>query len=169
MGVGSPGPIWRPLAVVVVGVIAASALVVGCGSDGAEAPRDSTGQVLAPTTVDALDIHVADCFNNPGAESVEQVTVVPCDEPHDFEVFYSFQLDDGPYPGDEEVQKEWFDGCLAEFEAFVGTKFDESALDVSAIYPTEQTWNDLKDREVLCSVTAIDGTRRTGTARNARI
>ncbi len=144
-------------------------VLIGCGSERAEPPRDSTGQVLAPTAVYALDIHVADCFNSPGAESVEQVTVVPCGEPHDFEAFYSFQLDDGPYPGDDAVQKQWFDGCLAQFESFVGTKFDESALDVSAIYPTERTWNDLKDREVLCSVTAIDGIRRTGTARNAGI
>ncbi len=151
-----------------VGVTALAA-VAACGSDAAEPPRDPDGQVLGPTTVDALDIHLADCFNNPGAESVEQVMVVPCSEPHDFEVFYSFQLADGPYPGDDEVQKQWFDGCLAEFESFVGTKFDESALDVSAIYPTEQTWNDLKDREVLCSVTAIDGSRRTGSARNAGI
>ena len=51
----------------------------------------------------------------------------------------------------------------------MGRKFDESALDVSAIYPTEQTWNELKDREVLCSITAIDGQKRTGSARDAGI
>ncbi|MEZ5410974.1 MAG: septum formation family protein [Acidimicrobiales bacterium] len=165
---GSLGPKWRSFTKLAAGVAVLVALA-GCGSDRGEPPRDSTGQVLAPTTVDALDIHLADCFNNPGVESVEEVMVVPCAEPHDFEVFHSFQLADGPYPGDDKVQDEWFKGCLAEFEAFVGTKFDESALDVSAIYPTEQTWNELEDREVLCSVTAIDGTRRTGSARNAGI
>jgi len=168
VGVGCLGPKWRSFTKLAVGAVAL-AVLAGCGSTNAEPERDSTGQVLAPTTVDAIDIHLADCFNNPGAESVEEVMVVPCAEPHDFEVFHSFELEDGHYPGDDAVQEEWFKGCLAEFEAFVGTAFDESALDVSAIYPTEQTWNELEDREVLCSVTAIDGTRRTGSARNARI
>lgn len=168
-GVGYVGRRLRSFAMAAVGVWLTVGLAA-CGSDGtAEPPRDSTGQVIAPAEVDALDIHLADCFNNPGLDSVEQVMVVPCSEPHDFEVFFSFELPDGPYPGDDAIETTWFDGCLAEFEPFVGRKFDESALDVSAIYPTEQTWNELKDREVLCSITAIDGQKRTGSARGAGI
>lgn len=97
------------------------------------------------------------------------MTVVPCSEPHTFEVFHSFDVTDGPYPGLEAMTSLWMNGCLARFEAFVGKPFEESALDISAIYPTELTWTRFDDREILCSVTAIDGEPLTGSARNSGI
>lgn len=114
--------------------------------------------------VQAFDLQLGDCFNAPGSEEVERVTVVDCVEGHDFEIFHTFELADGPYPGAESLEDQWIQGCLARFEGFVGSTFDESMLDISAIFPTSESWNELGDREVLCSVTAVDGTPRTASA-----
>lgn len=121
--------------------------------------------------VKALELEVGSCFNEAGPESetVLTVIVVPCEEPHLFEVYHSFELEDGPYPGDESVEDRWIAGCLAEFEAFVGMSFDESELDISGIFPTEDTWVGVGDREVLCSVTPVDGEPRSGSARGSGI
>lgn len=126
--------------------------------------------------VEALELEVSNCFNQPGSEdssgggvTVLTVMVVECSEAHDFEIYHSFDLEDGSFPGEEAVEELWIAGCLAEFESFVGISFDASELDISAIYPTRDTWEDLGDREVLCSVTAVNGEPRSGSASGSRI
>lgn len=114
--------------------------------------------------MEAFDLQLGDCFNAPGTAEVERVTVVGCSDEHQFEIFHTFELEDGPYPGAEQLEDEWIQGCLTRFEAFVGATFDESTLDISAIFPTRESWNELGDREVLCSVTTVDGSSRTSSA-----
>jgi len=116
--------------------------------------------------IEAIELEVGDCFNEAVEESltVQSVMVVPCEEEHDFEVYYAFDLEDGAYPGVAGIEDLWIAGCLDRFEGFVGLPFDESVLDISAIFPTEETWNGLDDREVVCSVTAVDRVPRTGSA-----
>ena len=46
----------------------------------------------------------------------------------------------------------------------------ESIFECSgAISPSEGSWDELDDREVLCLISNYDGTMKTGTAKNARI
>ncbi|MEM9131664.1 MAG: septum formation family protein [Actinomycetota bacterium] len=135
---------------------------------------------LTTRDVEAFDLQIGYCFNSPGGDDeetttteagegseVERVTVVSCGDAHDFEIFHTFELDDGTYPAPEELENLWIQGCLARFEDFVGSSFDESMLDISAIFPTERSWDELGDREVLCSVTAVDGEPRAGSARGS--
>lgn len=121
--------------------------------------------------VEAIELEVGDCFNETveKSQTVESVMVVSCDEAHDFEVYHAFDLEDGPYPGVEVVEDLWIAGCLDRFEDFVGVSFDASVLEISGIFPTEETWVALGDREVACSVTAVDGEPRTGSAAGAGI
>lgn len=116
--------------------------------------------------IEAIELKVGDCFNEAVEESltVQSVMVVPCEEEHDFEVYHAFDLEDGAYPGVAGIEDLWIAGCLDRFEGFVGLPFDESVLDISAIFPTEETWNGLDDREVVCSVTAVDRAPRAGSA-----
>lgn len=154
---------------VLAAVLAASA---GCSLTDTGPERDASGALIESGEVEALDLQVGDCFNGPGAgggETVLTVMVVPCDELHEFEVYHAFDLEDGDYPGTDAVQELWIAGCLSEFEGFVGMPFDQSELDISGIFPTAETWNELDDREVLCSVTAVSGEPRTGSAERARI
>jgi hypothetical protein len=132
--------------------------------------RDAAGQVIEAGELDAFDLQVGDCFNNdPDSNAVGEVMAVPCTTLHDFEVYHTFNLSDGEYPGADALKNAWTQGCLAEFESFIGISFDQSSLQVSGIYPTEATWNEVDDREVLCSVTALDGSPREGSARGSRL
>ena len=114
--------------------------------------------------MEAFELRVGDCFNDSGTSEVRTVEVVPCTTGHDFEVYHEFELPDGSFPGQAAIEQAWVEGCLAEFESFVGVGFDESMLDISAVFPTEASWGQLDDRVVLCSVTAVDGVRRTSSA-----
>ena len=144
----------------------AGGLLAGCGLFDSDGPkRDESGQVIESGTVEAFDLQLGDCFNDPGSAEVEQVIVVPCRLEHDFEVYHLFELADGPYPGADVLEDQWIEGCLAEFEPFVGVAFDASELDISAIFPTAQSWEEVDDREILCSVTAVSGVPRTASAR----
>ena len=137
-------------------------IVAGCGLLDDE---------LAPGEVETLDLQLGDCFVNPGADRVvTTVQLVPCDEPHDYEVFHIFELEDqDAYPGDSALQQQWTAGCLQQFEEFVGVPFDVSAIEISGIYPTAETWESIDDREVICSVTRVDGEPLVGSARGIGI
>jgi hypothetical protein len=160
-------------------------LLVGCTDD---APaRDESGQVIEAGALRVFDLQVGDCFNghesdggdedaaaddeadDAGDDDVNTVTVVPCSELHEFEVYHLFQLADGEYPGPDAIEVSWTQGCLAEFENFIGISFDQSLLQISAIYPNEDTWDRAGDREVVCSVTALDGSPRQGSAQSSRL
>ncbi|MGF1599572.1 MAG: septum formation family protein [Acidimicrobiales bacterium] len=137
---------------------------VSCTSDdGPE--RDAEGAVVTGGSLEAADLRVGDCFNGSEGEAVTTVDVVPCGDEHEFELYHRFDLPDGDYPGSEALEDRWLQGCLAEFEAFVGVSFDESMLDISGIIPTERTWTELDDREVLCSVTPLDDSPLVGSVR----
>ncbi len=131
-------------ALAVVGAVGVSASMAACG-----------GQVATA--------EVGACVNTSDLSGGEitEIPTVDCSEEHDAQIFHVFDMDDGDYPGDDAVQTAAQDGCLAEFEPFVGTAYEDSALDFSFIYPTEQTWTQADDREVLCVLYSMDGSTTT--------
>ena len=155
---------------------AAAALVAllaltGCSDDGPEATRDEAGAVATQGSVDALDVAVGDCVNDPeGIDSeegavFESIEAVPCDQPHDNEIYHQFDLPEGDWPGEDALFEQAGQGCEAEFAAFVGLGYDESALDIAPITPVEESW-DQGDREVSCAVYDPAG-QTTGTLKGA--
>ena len=59
---------------------------------------------------------MGDCFDQPPDGNIQEVAGVPCDEPHDTEVYAKFDMeggDDAPYPGDAAVQRCADDGTWA--------------------------------------------------------
>jgi hypothetical protein len=142
--------------------------VLGDEDEGGSTSTTDAGQ---PAT--AFDVAEGDCLNLPdGTDTTEVFTVrtVPCDEPHDIEV-YALVLHPGEagaaYPGDDEVSGFADDECLARFADFVGVAYEDSALDVFYLYPQEESWTKLDDREVACGVVAVDGSPLTGTMRGS--
>ncbi len=120
--------------------------------------RDDSGEVTAASTEDVFSLAVGDCLNSAElGETVEQVPFIPCDEPHDSEVYAQTLLTEDAYPGDDVVAAEADEFCYGEFEAFVGMAYDDSELDYFPMYPLEQGWNEIGDREVLCLVYDYDG------------
>jgi hypothetical protein len=148
---------------------------VGVPSDSSVGSEDPAGSSAPPTSsapVEAEDtsvftLELGQCFDDEVIEGeVQEVPIVPCDQPHDNEVYAIFDLEGGSaYPGDDVVQQQAGEGCLAEFEPFVGLDYQSSVLDASFLSPTEQGWVELGDREVVCYVFRVDLQKVTGTLR----
>jgi hypothetical protein len=153
-----------------VGGAVAGLGVVGLGYAGIagqdNTTRDESGAIISEGEVGAFRIQLGDCLNGLSGGLVESVEGVPCSEPHSEEVYHAFNLDegDGTFPGDEVVGTAADEGCYAAFEPFVGTTFEESEYGFSSLTPSEESWDELDDREVLCLIANYDGTPKTGSA-----
>ncbi len=140
----SRGHGWRaawPLGLAVVVALS------GCASQG---PRDSAGQVTAPAPVDAFSLQVGDCTGPLTTGTVEKVPLLPCGQPHSWEVFAATELGGDDYPGAGAVEDEAEEFCQARFKKFVGVSVAKSDYDLNVLQPTKQTWNSAGDRAVTC-------------------
>jgi hypothetical protein len=102
---------------------------------------------------------VGDCITNEIAgSSISEFDTVECTEPHTAELIHKFDLPDGDFPGQEEIGTAVAEGCQGSaFEDYVGTPYAESEIYVFPVTPTEETWNEADDREVLCFGGLQDG------------
>ncbi|AEF41142.1 hypothetical protein AS9A_2695 [Hoyosella subflava DQS3-9A1] len=145
---------------------AAPLAAISCSAGGGDATDDaeptSPGAATAEhdagtREVSEFDVQVGDCLLGPEEASTPgTVAVVPCDEPHQQEIFAIYQLDGTEFPGDNEVQETARDGCRDEFQAFTGTEEESSKYVLNFLYPTEVTWAG-GDREVVCMILDPDG------------
>lgn len=131
-------------ALAVVGAVGVSASLAACGS------QVATAEVGACVNTSDME-----------GEEITEIPTVDCSEEHDAQVFHVFDLEDGDFPGDEAVDAAADEGCLGQFETFVGTPYEESALDYAYIQPTQETWDQADDREILCVMFAMDGSTTT--------
>lgn len=152
---GNPIPFMDRFGAAVLVLLVAAGIAYGYLS---QAGRDDSGVVVRSGTIDAFDIRIGDCYDDSeaanGEEAVEisGVFVRPCAEPHDYEVFAVFDLELASYPGGDAVSEMAWDGCLAQFEPFVGRDYETSSLDIQWLSPTAESWSALNDREVVCAV-----------------
>ena len=128
-------------------------------------------QPVAGADQSVFELAVGTCFNDPGsAEEIQSVGSVPCETPHDNEVFALVDFPAGPddaFPGREALSTFGDEQCQgAQFEDYVGVPYAESRYFATQLTPTEGSWEQ-GDREVVCllydSTTQITGTVR-GTA-----
>ena len=150
----------------------------GCASVASLAPSAGDGAASVAASAPAAPIEVAkllvgDCFDNLGdadVASVATVTLVPCTEPHAFEVFATFDLPIGSYPGDDgilAIVAAAEDGCGSRFEAFTGSAYDGSQLDYNYFIPPEDGWTISGSHPVSCLIDDPAGPV-TGTLAQAR-
>lgn len=120
-----------------------------------ETPAEETpaeGEEPEGETQDVFNVGLGDCISNFNAEEqVSELTVIPCEQEHDQEVFAVFEVPDGEFPGSEAFQAQVESDCVGEFEAFVGMPYNESALHIQWLEPTEESWAQ-GDRELVCTV-----------------
>ena len=145
-------------------LLGAVALVgAGCGAD--EPTRDDSGDITETEDVDPNVLKPGDCFNDPDVSGTTQVTAleaVPCEEPHDNEVFHVFDLDDGDFPGADEVKQLGLERCEPEAETYLGAPPEDSGLLIIPVTPTEGSWNDQDDRTIICALYKADASKLTG-------
>jgi hypothetical protein len=144
---------------------AAVAAVIGITS---AAQRNDVGEITAAGSVGAFEVRVGDCFNDEAFENTEisEIPAVPCSEPHDNEVYAAFDIT-GEWPGDERVEQLAYEGCLERFAGAVGRSYEESVIDYTTIYPTEGSWNQRDDREVLCVGYHMEAEKLNGSIRGS--
>lgn len=141
--------------------LAALLVLSGCGLLGPDEPKrdDESGEIVEAAEADAFAIRVGDCMNYGDSEEteVETVATVPCAEPHDTEVYAAMDIAGDEYPGEEEIDLQADEFCAGEFTGFVGTDPAVSEIFYSYFMPTEESWNGLDDREILCLVVDLEG------------
>jgi hypothetical protein len=160
-----------PLAATASLLVALVALT-GCSVLDAVTPKeqavrdDDTSEVTEAGQADVFTVAVGDCFNDGNAEEISAVPVVPCDQPHDFEAYSAFDIAGDAFPGDDAVRQQAEEGCSPAFAAFNGLGYDESALYLGYLLPTNESWTGQDDREVLCYIYE-ENVQTTGTLQGA--
>jgi hypothetical protein len=138
-------------------------VVAACGA--VESVTDAADELVDESV---FSMEVGLCFNDPedGAEEVSTVEDVDCAEPHDNEVYHVFDVEGDTFPGDEQITVLGNDGCLEPFAAYVGISEEESVLTYYPITPTQGSWDERGDREIVCALYAEDLSKLEGSAKD---
>jgi hypothetical protein len=152
------GCMTRLLAALFVALLGCTAC--GTGDDSPDAPAPAASLADEGEAASVFDLGVGQCYNLPEETNVEEVNVVDCAEPHQYEVYAVIQHPAGPdeeYPGDEAISDFADEECLGStFEDYVGTPYQESELFAFVLQPTAETW-DVGDREFVCAAYLEEG------------
>lgn len=131
------------------------------------ARRDDSGRITDGGTMQVNDLRVGDCFNTDGSDNIGDVDAVPCAEPHVYELFHVFTMTDtGSFPTDAQFTSETDAACRPAFAEYVGLAYDDSAIYVNTLTPTEDGWNN-GDHTVQCVLHEEDESKITGSQRGA--
>ncbi|MDR0591844.1 MAG: hypothetical protein LBG60_01015 [Bifidobacteriaceae bacterium] len=122
----------------------------GCGLIGTtkEAPRGEQGEVVESAKADVFTMKVGDCTGDLDEGEISESLLIPCGDAHYWEAYASTQMTGDDYPADAADQADAY--CLSEFEPFIGLSYEESVYEVTYLYPTQETWDLVDDREILC-------------------
>jgi hypothetical protein len=95
---------------------------------------------------------------NPGEcmDSIDPNPMISCDDPHDREVFYTYNIDDTEFPGEDALDENVRTECTAQFEAYVGAPLESSSFELRAMYPSEATFGQAGDTEVICLLSSAE-------------
>lgn len=138
------------MAVGLMATVNLSACSIFGGSN--EPERNEDGEIVEQKDdADVNAIQVGDCVGPFPDGEIAEIPVIPCNDPHEMEVFASVELDGDEYPGADRLGKKSENRCVKEFKTFVGVPYNESELFLSYLGPTDETWAQ-GDREVLCVV-----------------
>ena len=144
------------------------AAVIGFAIYGAStsADRDSSGAIVGEGSIGDFNMRVGDCFDdiNSSVEEVSSVPGVPCSQPHDYETYAIFDVDITSYPEDEGMSDLALESCMGRFESYVGKDYQSSSLDITSMYPSQQSWRE-NDREIVCAIYDMNAQKLTGTAK----
>ena len=102
-----------------------------------------------------FELEEGDCFNQEESEEIADVDIVSCNDPHQYEVYAVVSIAEPlglPFPGPNRVADVAANLCLERFEEFVARPYADSLLEISTLSPSLESWEDLDDREVICSL-----------------
>lgn len=110
----------RKTSLVVVSVVGVALMLGGCALLNPETPRDSNGRVTESAVISAQDLLKGDCFTFNSADGgvVEQVTVMPCAQPHEYIVIGQGKLSLSAVTSAGSLQNAVSAACKPDFDAF---------------------------------------------------
>jgi hypothetical protein len=132
------------------------------------ARRDDSGQISSGGNLQIQDLRVGDCFNikDETADSVSDVEAHPCTQAHKYEMYHVADMAAGDYPTDQQMENFAGQECLPAFASYVGTTYDESALNFFYFAPGQDAWDD-GDRSVQCAAFDPENAELTSSLKNA--
>ncbi len=143
-------------------------------STGSTTTTTSTTTTVPGIAVNENTLKIDECFNREETLSAGRprtiTTLVGCDDPHGFQIFSNLQYPaDGtfPYPGDDIMEDFALASCYQRFEAWAGTIYETSELEIGVFTPNRETFEEQSYRRILCFVERRDGGLLVGTARGS--
>jgi Septum formation len=116
-----------------------------------EESGETTETTEQPADESVFDVAVGDCLSEEVTGDVTEVPIVPCDQPHQSEVYFIYTIEEDAFPGRDGLDAIIEEQCLPQFESFVGVPYLQSEIEVTTLEPTDESW-DLGDRELVCMV-----------------
>jgi hypothetical protein len=153
------------------GTVCLIAIVLGVAacSGGGGLKRGKDGRVTAAGDLSVFDVQVGDCIVPPTdiKAELETARVVPCKDPHTQEAYAVERYDKGDvYPGEQALTAFANGTCLDRYQGYVGVAYQDSKLLYTYLLPSERSWNEGKDRKILCIVTS-PGDKLTSSVRDS--
>jgi hypothetical protein len=137
-------------------IIVAAVLVVGSVTHGFKKPVKITYKTSA-----LFSLQTGNCFDPVGASNY---TLTSCDSPHVAEVFATFALAAGKWPGSTAVAADASSGCSSRLTSYLNPQLAIS-LTSTYVYPDATAWQ-AGTRTVICEVRAASG-EITGSVKGA--
>jgi uncharacterized RDD family membrane protein YckC len=120
-------------------------------------PRSDDVVVTSRRTISVYELHTGDCFDTGRMAEMQTVDLLPCDEPHDAQVYAIEELPtdavDRTAVTDVALARAAEEVCMSAAAAATGLR---NELDVYYLHPTAESWR-LGDHEVVCTATAPQG------------
>jgi Septum formation len=150
-----------PLAVagIILGVLALVGVAVGVLAVITHGFKPKTVITYRPAAV--FGLRPGECINSTG--NGLNVTVLSCATPHDAEVFATFSLPKGAWPGYSAVQQGAGNGCESRLGSYLNPQLATADLTQEYVYPNQAAWQ-ADERTVVCEVRAATG-QLTGSVR----
>lgn len=143
------------------GAVAGVAVFGGVTAFGDDTTRNAQNEIIESGGLGAFAIEIGDCLNLPSElNQVQSVEGVPCSQAHSAQAFAVFDLIGfgDVFPGSAGFEEQAAAGCHERFESFVGVPYEQSELYFMSLEPTEESWVQMDDREIVCLLVPESGT-----------
>jgi hypothetical protein len=152
----------RSIVIVATFLVATVAACSSSSSTADESTRNSDGEVIDSGDVGVFALQVGDCIDasafldtvSDGDETeVDAFAALPCTEPHTGEVVYvddQFFADLDEFPTSDELYEQGTTACTEALDEYTGTVYESSSFDFAPLIPTEESWDKIDDRGLVC-------------------
>jgi hypothetical protein len=137
-------------------VIVIAAVAIGLSTSSG---RSASSPPTQPGVTSVYSLRTGDCLQNPGARlGITSIKLVPCDQPHNAQVFAVFPVAGGGYPGTAALRRQAAVGCHTRIAGSINRSLITNSMTLQYLYPESQSWAD-GHRSITCLV--VDSTNMT--------